>query len=121
MHYKITKKEAFSAKTPHHIFNLNVILTHLAMSKVALELGDGSPLNFIIIPVISIMVISYLYFKTQAKGLRRQLVCCCTLDIGLASWSYTHYFLCGRHYHLYPCHIHWLTAWRRHDDERFFS
>ncbi len=68
MLYKITNKEAFAAKIPHHIFNLNVILTHLAMSKVALELGHGSPLNFIMIPIISIMVISYLYFKSQQKA-----------------------------------------------------
>ncbi|VAW45230.1 hypothetical protein MNBD_GAMMA03-1492 [hydrothermal vent metagenome] len=68
MLYKITKKEASAAKIPHHIFNLNVILTHLAMSKVALEIGDGSPINFIMIPIISIMVISYLYFKSQQKA-----------------------------------------------------
>ncbi|VAW47528.1 hypothetical protein MNBD_GAMMA04-456 [hydrothermal vent metagenome] len=68
MLYDITKQEAFAAKIPHHIFNLNVILTHLAMSKVALELGDGSPFNFILIPIISIMVISYLYFKSQQKA-----------------------------------------------------
>ncbi len=65
MHYKISAKEASAAKIPHHIFNLNVILTHLAMSKIMLELGDGSSLKFMLIPIISIMVISYLYFKSK--------------------------------------------------------
>lgn len=85
MFYNITKKEAFAAKTPHHIFNLNVILTHLAMSKVALEIGDGSPINFILIPIISIIVISYLYFKSKQKSLEE-------------SWFVA---------------AHWTLAWRR--------
>jgi len=85
MLYNITKQEASAAKIPHHIFNLNVILTHLAMSKVALEIGDGSPVNFILIPVISIMVISYLYFKSKQKALED-------------SWFVA---------------AHWTLAWRR--------
>lgn len=85
MFYNITKKEAFAAKTPHHIFNLNVILTHLAMSKVALEIGDGSPINFILIPIISMIVISYLYFKSKQKSLEE-------------SWFVA---------------AHWTLAWRR--------
>jgi hypothetical protein len=85
MLYKITKEEASAAKIPHHIFNLNVILTHLAMSKVALEIGDGSPINFILIPIISIMVISYLYIQSKKKALED-------------SWFVT---------------AHWTLAWRR--------
>ncbi|MCF6254042.1 MAG: hypothetical protein L3J38_04760 [Thiomicrorhabdus sp.] len=85
MLYKITKEEASAAKIPYHIFNLNVILTHLAMSKVALEIGDGSPVNFILIPVISIMVISYLYFKSKQKAVEE-------------SWFVA---------------AHWTLAWRR--------
>ena len=85
MFYNITKKEAFAAKTPHHIFNLNVILTHLAMSKVALDIGDGSPINFVLIPIISMIVISYLYFKGKQKSLEE-------------SWFVA---------------AHWTLAWRR--------
>lgn len=65
MHYKVTDQEVSAAKNPHHIFNLNVILTHLAISQAALEMGDGSPMNLMMIPVISLMVISYLYFKSK--------------------------------------------------------
>ena len=70
MHYKVTDQEVSAAKNPHHIFNLNVILTHLAISQAALEMGDGSPMNLMIIPIISLMVISYLYFtsKKLAQG-----------------------------------------------------
>ncbi len=69
MLYSITKQEASAAKIPHHIFNLNVILTHLAMSQVALEIGNGNPINFILIPIISVIIISYLYFKSKQKAL----------------------------------------------------
>ncbi|GKT12847.1 MAG: hypothetical protein ISEC1_P1830 [Thiomicrorhabdus sp.] len=70
MHYKVTAQELSAAKNPHHIFNLNVILTHLAVAQIALEIGDGSPSNLLIIPVISLMVISYLYMtsKKLAQG-----------------------------------------------------
>lgn len=69
MHYLVTKEEAHLAKNPHHIFNLNVIITHLAISQVSLELGHGNPYYFILVPLISTMVIAYLYFhgKTVAK------------------------------------------------------
>ncbi len=65
MHYSVTPQEISAAKMPHHIFNLNVILTHLAISQVVLEIGDGSASNLIIIPIISIMVLSYIYFKSK--------------------------------------------------------
>ncbi|MDX1796230.1 MAG: hypothetical protein R3219_05830 [Hydrogenovibrio sp.] len=85
MHYLVTKEEAHLAKNPHHIFNLNVIITHLAISQVSLELGHGNPYYFILVPLISSMVIAYLYFhgKTVAK---RQ------------SWFVT---------------ANWVLAWRR--------
>ncbi len=65
MHYDVSKQEISAAKLPHHIFNLNVILTHLAISQVVLEIGDGSPFNFIMVPLISIIVLSYIYFKSK--------------------------------------------------------
>lgn len=69
MHYSVTPEETHAAKNPHHIFNVNVILTHLAISQVSLELGHGNPYYFILVPFISSMVIAYLYFhgKTVAK------------------------------------------------------
>ncbi len=69
MHYQVTSEEQHVAKNPHHIFNLNILLTHLALSKIALELGGGDPLHFILVPFVSLMVLSYIYFhgKTIAK------------------------------------------------------
>lgn len=69
MHYQVTAEEQYVAKNPHHIFNLNILLVHLALSKVSLELGGGEPLFFILVPFISILVLSYIYFhgKTLAK------------------------------------------------------
>jgi len=69
MHYNVTQQEISAAKLPHHIFNLNVILTHLAASQVVLEIGNGSALNFIMVPVISIMVLSYIYFQSKKLAL----------------------------------------------------
>lgn len=65
MHYKVTKQEEHLAKNPHHIFNLNILITHLAFAQVALELGGGSPIYFIMIPIISSMVIAYIYLHGQ--------------------------------------------------------
>ncbi|WP_024850139.1 hypothetical protein [Hydrogenovibrio kuenenii] len=69
MHYSVTSDETFAAKVPHHIFNINVIITHLAISQVSLELGHGNPYYFILVPLISSMVIAYIYFhgKTVEK------------------------------------------------------
>lgn len=65
MRYEVTDQDTRQAKTPHHIFNINVIVTHLAISQVALEIGHGSPLGFLLIPAISGAVIAYLYFNSQ--------------------------------------------------------
>lgn len=65
MRYQVTDQETRLAKTPHHIFNINVIVTHLAISQVALEIGHGSAVGFLLIPAISGAVIAYLYFHGQ--------------------------------------------------------
>lgn len=62
MHYQVTHDEQHLAKNPHHIYNLNVLITHLAISQVSLELGHGDPKYFILVPLISISVLSYIYF-----------------------------------------------------------
>lgn len=66
MQYQITESEAHRAKNPHHIFNLNILLTHLFLSLSILK-TSGEPLMFILIPLISIMVLSYVYFHGQKK------------------------------------------------------
>lgn len=70
MHYDVTAEETRLAKNPHHIFNINVIVTHLAISQVALEIGHGNPLPFLLIPIISGLVIAYLY--TRSKNLAKE-------------------------------------------------
>ncbi len=69
MLYKVTPEEQHRAKNPHHIFNINIILTHLVFSKLALGIGGGNPLHFLIVPFVSILVLSYVYFhgKELAK------------------------------------------------------
>lgn len=67
MHYQVTEQEKNRAKNPHHIFNINVIITHLAISQVALELGHGSPFPFLLVPIISGLVIFYLYNRAKKE------------------------------------------------------
>lgn len=62
MHYQVTEQDTRLAKNPHHIFNINVIVTHLAISQVSLEIGHGNPFYFILVPAISGIVIAYIYF-----------------------------------------------------------
>lgn len=83
MHYQVTEHELHSAKTPHHIFNINIILTHLFFSMIVLEIGQTFEL--LLIPLISSIVIAMIYFKTQKK-------------IKTESW-----FVAS----------HWMLAWRR--------
>lgn len=63
MHYRVTDDEKRRAKTPHHIFNINIIITHLFMSMIILEIGDS--LELILIPIISSLVIGYLYMTSN--------------------------------------------------------
>lgn len=85
MQYQVTDSEKHLAKNPHHIFNVNVIVTHLAISQAALEMGHGNPYYFIFVPLISSMVIAYLYFHRKAVAKR-------------GSWFVS---------------AHWTLAWRR--------
>lgn len=66
MKYVITKNEAHLAKNPHHIFNLNVIIVHLAGAKITLEVGGGNPIVFLLIPLISSAIYFYIYKHGQA-------------------------------------------------------
>lgn len=66
MQYQITEEEAQRAKNPHHIYNLNIILTHLFLSLTVLK-TSGNPVMFILIPLISILVLGYIYLNGQKK------------------------------------------------------
>ena len=83
MHYQVTTQEISAAKTPHHIFNMNVIITHLFMSMIVLEIGHTTQL--LLIPFISSLVIFYLYKRTQKLAQEQ-------------SWFVA---------------AHWTIAWRR--------
>ncbi|MDG6774515.1 hypothetical protein QCB45_09240 [Thiomicrorhabdus sp. ZW0627] len=63
MHYQVTEDEKRRAKTPHHIFNINIIITHLFISMIVLEIGDTIAL--LLVPFISTLVIAWLYSKTK--------------------------------------------------------
>lgn len=65
MRYQVTAEDKHKAKNPHHIFNINIILTHLAISQVSLEIGHGNPLYFLLVPIISSIFLGYIYFHGQ--------------------------------------------------------
>ena len=83
MHYKVTEQEIRAAKTPHHIFNINILITHLFISMIVLEIGDTVAL--LLIPLISSLVIFYLYNRKNSSGIQ-------------SSWFVS---------------AHWMLAWRR--------
>lgn len=83
MHYKVTEQEIRAAKTPHHIFNINVIITHLFISMIVLEIGNT--LALLLIPLISGLVIFYLYNRKNSTSVQ-------------SSWFVS---------------AHWMLAWRR--------
>ncbi|WP_178861892.1 hypothetical protein [Thiomicrorhabdus cannonii] len=83
MHYQVTEDEKRRAKTPHHIFNINVIITHLFISMIVLEIGQT--VELLLVPVISSLVIAYLFFK------RKQVIANDTWFVA----------------------SHWTMAWRR--------
>lgn len=85
MQYQVTSEETHLAKNPHHIFNVNVIVTHLAISQVSLEVGHGNPFWFLLVPFFSSIVITYLYFHSKTV-------------IARGSWFVA---------------AHWTLAWRR--------
>lgn len=66
MQYKVTEKEAQVAKNPHHIFNLNILLTHLFLSLSILKTSSGM-LWFALIPLISISILAYVKFNGNKK------------------------------------------------------
>jgi hypothetical protein len=83
MQYKVTDQEIRAAKTPHHIFNINIIFTHLFISMIVLEIGDT--LALLLIPFISSLVIFYLYRRKNSASVQ-------------SSWFVS---------------AHWTLAWRR--------
>jgi hypothetical protein len=84
MQYQVTDKESQRAKNPHHIYNLNIILTHLFLSLTVLK-TTGNPVMFILIPAISLIVLGFSYYQTQQK-------------IKDDTWCVA---------------AHWMLAWRR--------
>ena len=67
MQYQITPDEATRAKMPHHIFNFNILVTHLFAAYTILEIGHGHMLPFLIIPTVSTLVILYLCTRVRQK------------------------------------------------------
>lgn len=64
MQYQVTEDEKRRAKVPHHIFNVNVIITHLFGAMIVLEIGQTYQL--MLVPIISSLVIFFLYIKKNS-------------------------------------------------------
>lgn len=66
MQYQVTEDEKKRAKIPHHIFNVNVIITHLFGAMIILEIGKTYQL--LLVPIISSLVIFFLYNKKKSAA-----------------------------------------------------
>lgn len=89
MQYQVTAAETHQAKVPHHIFNLNIILTHLFVSYTVFEIAHGQNWPFLIILLVSLTVLGYIHMR--AKRAKSQL------ESG-GSWFVA---------------AHWTLAWHR--------
>ncbi|WP_294949645.1 hypothetical protein [Sulfurivirga sp.] len=67
MQYKITQEEAQKAKIPFHIYNFNILITHLFLAYTILEIGHGKMAPFLLIPAISTTVILYICSQVKKK------------------------------------------------------
>jgi len=67
MKYKITPEEAQQAKIPFHIYNFNILITHLFLAYTILEIGHGKMAPFLLIPAISTLVILYICSQVKKK------------------------------------------------------
>ncbi len=70
MQYQVSDKEKYQAKLPHNIFNLNIILVHLAAAQLILDLSHGNHAWFLLIPFVSSLIIFYLYKKAHTLNER---------------------------------------------------
>lgn len=66
MQYVVTEEEAQKAKNPHHIFNLNILLTHLFLALSILKLSV-SLAWFLLIPIISTAILFYVRSNGRKK------------------------------------------------------
>lgn len=66
MQYQITDDEAQKSKSPHHIFNINILLTHLFLSLSILKMSVNLAW-MILIPLISTAILLYI----RANGLKK--------------------------------------------------
>lgn len=66
MQYVVTEEEAQKAKNPHHIFNLNILITHLFLALIILKFGVGLSW-LLIIPVISTSLMLFIRFTGRKK------------------------------------------------------
>lgn len=65
MLYKVTPAETWRARTPHNLFNLNILIVHLFASYTIFELGGV--MFLLLIPVVSALILFYIRHQSLAK------------------------------------------------------
>ncbi len=65
MKYDIPEQERKQARHPHEYFLINLITNHILLFVGLLGMARDNPMALLIVPVISILILSYLLFRAR--------------------------------------------------------
>ena len=65
MKFEISEQERKQARHPHEYFLINLITNHILLFVGLLGMARDNPMALLIVPVISILILSYLLFRAR--------------------------------------------------------
>ena len=65
MNYEISEQVRKQARHPHELFLINLITNHILLFVVFLGVATSYPVLLLIIPVVSLLILSYLLFRAK--------------------------------------------------------
>ncbi len=66
MQFEVSEAEAKLARHPHEVFLINLITNHILLFIGLLGLANSKPMLMLIIPAISLIIISYIMLRARA-------------------------------------------------------
>ncbi len=65
MKFEISEQERKQARHPHEYFLINLITNHILLFVGLLGIARDNPMALLVVPVISILILSYLLFRAR--------------------------------------------------------
>ncbi len=84
MKFDISEQERKQARHPHEFFLINLITNHILVFVGLLGMAKENPMILLIVPLISILILSYLLFRARRAFKQDTWFVCC------------HWHLCAR-------------------------